>query len=238
MCGRFTQQRSPAELAELFGAEPSVEDPGARYNVAPTQDALVVVERDGDRRLTAYRWGLVPAWASSPAAGSRMFNARAETAATSPAFRDSLRRRRCVVPVDGFYEWRRAGGRRDPFLIRRRDGRPLALAGLWATWRDPATGAATRSFTILTTGPNELVRPLHDRMPVVLEGASWDRWLDTSAAGMEEVDGLLVPCPADLLEAYPVRRLVNDVRNEGVGLVEPAVGDPGNDPSHPTLDLA
>ncbi len=222
MCGRFTQQRPTTELAEIFDAEPTGDDPGARYNIAPTQDALVVVERDGDRRLVTYRWGLVPRWAMSAAGGARMFNARSETASTSPAFRDALVRRRCLVPVDGFYEWRRAGGRRQPFLVRQRDGNPLGLAGLWATWRDPATGTATRSFTILTTGPNELIAPLHDRMPVILDRADWDGWLDTSGAAPEDLLAMLGPCSPDLLEVFAVRPLVNDVRREGPELVERA----------------
>jgi putative SOS response-associated peptidase YedK len=221
VCGRFTQQRPTAELAELFGAETMVDDPGPRYNVAPTQEALVVVERDGERRLTAYRWGLVPVWAERISAGARMFNARAETAPTTPAFRDALGRRRCLVPVDGFYEWRREAGRRQPHLIRRRDGKPLALAGLWATWRDPATGAAIRSFAILTTRPNELVAALHDRMPVILPEDAWDAWLATSGGPPSgELLHLLAPCSSEVLEAFPVRPLVNDVRREGPELVE------------------
>jgi putative SOS response-associated peptidase YedK len=239
VCGRFTQQRPTAELAELFGAEPPVGDPGARYNVAPTQDALVIVEREGDRRLTPYRWGLVPSWATDPTAGSRMFNARSETAPTSPVFRDALARRRCLVPVDGFYEWRREGGRRQPYLLRRRDGLPLALAGLWATWRDPVTGVATRSFAILTTRPNELVGALHDRMPVVLERSAWDRWLATSAPPSDELLGLLAPCPSEVLEAFAVLPLANDVRRDGPELIEPAVNHAGGDPAEaaPTLGL-
>ncbi len=241
MCGRFTQQRPTAELAELFDAEPPVEDPGARYNVAPTQDALVVVERDGDRRLIAYRWGLIPPWATALSAGSRMFNARVETAPSSPAFRDAFARRRCLVPVDGFYEWQRTGGRRQPFLFRRRDGRPLALAGLWAVWREPASGAAVRSFAVLTTRPNDLVGAFHDRMPVVLEEDTWDRWL-AGAGTPSELLGLLAPCSPGVLEAYPVRPLVNDVRLDGPELVEP-IGPPVDSVPRPpepdpTLGLA
>jgi len=225
MCGRFTQQRPTAELAELFEARPLVEDPGARFNVAPTQDALVIVERDGERRLTAYRWGLVPAWSTGPSAGSKLFNARSETLATSPAFRDAFRRRRCLVPVDAFYEWRREGARRQPFLIRSKDGAPLALAGLWATWRDPETAQRHRSFTIVTTGPNEVIAALHDRMPVILDRSTWGRWLDTTTPDSGELEGFLAPCPSELLDVYPVARFVNDVRNEGPELVRPIASD-------------
>ncbi len=137
MCGRFTQERPASELAEIFGAEPLVDDPGAHYNVAPTDEALVVVQREERRAITAYRWGLIPHWAKEARVGSRMFNARAETITASPAFRDAFVRKRCLVPVDSFYEWKREGTVRQPYRIVRSDGRPLALAGLWAGWKDP-----------------------------------------------------------------------------------------------------
>jgi putative SOS response-associated peptidase YedK len=147
MCGRFSQQRPASELAEIFAAEPLVDDPGARFNVAPTDDALVVVQREDRRAITAYRWGLVPHWAKDLKTGSRMFNARAETLTTSPAFRDAFKRRRCLVPVDSFYEWKREGSVRQPYNVVRADGRPLALAGLWAgrTPRRRRSGAPSRS---------------------------------------------------------------------------------------------
>jgi len=226
VCGRFTQERPSADLAELFHAEPLVEDAGGHFNVAPTQDARIVVERAGDRRLTAYRWGLIPTWATDASAGSRMFNARAETAPTSPAFRDAFRRRRCLVPVDAFYEWRRdgsgrLGSRRQPYAIRHRDGSPLALAGLWSTWRDPATDELRRTFAILTTRPNEVMADLHDRMPVILDRQAWPTWLDTVGTDLGELRGLLVPSPAAELEAFPVSTLVNSVRNDGPELMRP-----------------
>lgn len=221
MCGRFTQERPSADLAELFDAEPLVEDAGGHFNVAPTQDARVVVERGGDRRLTAYRWGLIPAWATDASAGSRMFNARSETAPTSPAFRDAFRRRRCLVPVDAFYEWRRDGSTRQPYAIRHRDGSPLALAGLWSTWRDPATDELRRTFAILTTRPNELMAELHGRMPVILDRSAWPIWLDTVRTDPGELRGLLAPSPPDQLEAFPVSTLVNSVRNDGPELMRP-----------------
>ena len=178
MCGRFTQQRPASELAEIFSAEPLVDDPGPRYNVAPTDDALVVVQREERRAVTAYRWGLIPHWAENAKVGSRMFNARAETLTSSPAFRDALRRKRCLVPVDAFYEWRREGAVRQPYTIARADGRPLVLAGLWSGWRDPATETVRRTFTIVTTRPNDTIAELHDRMPVILDDAAWPIWLD------------------------------------------------------------
>ena len=150
MCGRFAQQRPASELAEIFAAEPLADDPGPRFNVAPTDEALVVVQREERRAITAYRWGLIPHWAEGAKVGSRMFNARAETLTTSPAFRDAFVRKRCLVPVDGFYEWKREGTVRQPFLIGRADGLPLTLAGLWSGWRDPATERVVRTFTIIT----------------------------------------------------------------------------------------
>ena len=218
MCGRFTQERPASELAEIFGAEPLVDDPGGHYNVAPTDEALVVVQRDDRRAVTAYRWGLIPHWATAAKVGSRMINARAETLTASPAFRDAFVRKRCLVPVDSFYEWKREGTIRQPYRIVRRDGRPLALAGLWAGWRDPADGTVRRTFSIVTTTPNHAIAGLHDRMPVVIEPEAWDRWLDPRPAESGELIGLLVPSKADL-DVYPVERLVNDVRRDGPELI-------------------
>ena len=221
MCGRFTQERPTSELAEIFEAQDLVGAPGERYNVAPTYEAAVVVQRDDRRAVTAFRWGLIPHWAEDPRIGNRMFNARAETLATSPVFREALRKRRCLVPVDSFYEWRREGKVRQPFRVVRSDRRPLALAGLWSGWRDPDTGEVRRTFTIVTTGPNDLMRPIHDRMPVVVPEEGWDRWLDPAHPDPGELGGLLVPAADGLLEAYPVSRAVNRVGNDGPALIEP-----------------
>ena len=221
MCGRFTQQRSAADLAALFDAEPLSDDLGSHFNLAPTQSAAIVVERADRRALTSYKWGLIPSWAKDPRIASRLFNARSETVATSAAFRSSFRARRCIVPVDGFYEWRRDGSGRQAFLIHRADGAPLALAGLWSAWHDPATAAVRRTFTILTTTPNELMATLHDRMPVILEPSTWAPWLDPNLTDLGELHGLLRPSPAEPLEAYPVRTLVNSVRNDGPELILP-----------------
>lgn len=219
MCGRFTQERPASELAEIFGAEPLIDDPGAHYNVAPTDEALVVVQRAERRAITAYRWGLIPHWASEAKVGSRMFNARAETITSSPAFRDAFIRKRCLIPVDSFFEWRREGTLRLPFRVVRRDGRPLALAGLWAGWRDPATETVRRTFTIITTTPNEALADLHDRMPVVIGEDAWDRWLDPAPRDRGELIGLLVPNESVDLEVYAVERFVNDVRRDGPELI-------------------
>jgi putative SOS response-associated peptidase YedK len=224
VCGRFTQTTDPAEVADAFDADLTDEARAlpARWNVAPTQDVAVVLPHEGGRRVEALRWGLVPAWASSPAIGSRLINARAETVATTPAFRVAIRRRRCLIPADGFYEWRRDGRRRMPFLARPVRGGPIAFAGLWSLWRDADTDEWLRSCAIVTTTPNAVLAQLHDRMPVVLERSAWERWLDVDA-DPGEVRAMLRPAPDDALRLVPVSPLVNDVRNEGARLVEPVV---------------
>ncbi len=221
MCGRFTQQRPASELAEIFGAEPLVDDPGGHFNVAPTDQALVVVQRDDRRAVTAYRWGLIPHWATDARVGSRMFNARAETLTASPAYREAFRRRRCLVPVDSFYEWKREGTIRQPYRVSQANGRPLALAGLWAGWHDPATDTVRRTFTIVTTTPSVSLADLHDRMPVVVSEEAWTRWLAPGMAGSGELLGLLAPNDAVELQIQAVSRLVNDVRQDGPALIEP-----------------
>jgi putative SOS response-associated peptidase YedK len=221
VCGRFSQQRPASELAEIFAAEPLADELGPRFNVAPTDEAYVVVQRADRRAVVAYRWGLIPHWAENAKSASRMFNARSEALARSPAFADALRRKRCLVPVDGFYEWQRLDGRRQPFTIGRADGAPLALAGLWAGWHDPAADRVVRTFTIVTTGPNDQLRWLHDRMPVVVPAESWDLWLDPDLADPSELRALLEPSDEVLLRIDPVRDLVNNVRNDGPELVEP-----------------
>jgi putative SOS response-associated peptidase YedK len=220
MCGRFTQQRPASELAEIFAAEPLAEELGARYNVAPTDDAFVVVQRGERRAITAYRWGLVPHWSDDPKGAARMINARAETITSSPAFRDAFERRRCIVPVDSFYEWKREGTVRQPYRVVATDGLPLALAGLWAGWRDPTTEQVRRTFTIVTTTPNDAIAGLHDRMPVILEAGAWDRWLG-EATDPGELRAMLQPTDGIGLRVYAVNRYVNDVRRDGPDLIEP-----------------
>ncbi len=221
MCGRFAQQRPSSDLAEIFDAADLADDPGGRFNVAPTDDAVVVVQREDRRAITRYRWGLIPHWATDRRIGSRQINARGERVASSPTFREAFRRRRCIVPVDSFYEWRTSGTTRQPFRIARADGRPLALAGLWAGWHDPDSDRVVRTFTIVTTTPNELVGQIHDRMPVVLDDDAWRRWIDPEIADVAELHGLLVPAPEGVLMTHPVSTLVNNVRNNGPELIAP-----------------
>ena len=171
--------------------------------------------------ITAYRWGLIPHWAESAKVGSRMINARAETLTSSPAFRDALLRKRCLVPVESFYEWRREGTIRQPYAIGRADGRPLVLAGLWSGWRDPAVDQVRRTFTIVTTTPNETMAPIHNRMPVVLADDEWATWLDPRLTDTGELLAMLEPRDDVELAVRPVSQLVNNVRNDGPELVVP-----------------
>jgi putative SOS response-associated peptidase YedK len=227
MCGRFAQPRSPEELARIFRATPVAELDGPQYNVAPTDPVAAVVERHGDRLVDRFDWGLVPFFADSPRNAARLINARSETVETSPAFRDAYKRHRCIVPADAFYEWRRHRNpdtgkvaRSEPFAIRRRDGEPLALAGLWAVWRNPETAERLYSCTILTTAPNATIERVHDRMPVILDAEDWDAWL-ADATPLAELRPLLRPAPDEPLEIYPVSPAVNNVRSEGPELLLP-----------------
>jgi putative SOS response-associated peptidase YedK len=219
MCGRFTQQATSSELARIFDAEDLAGDPGGRFNVAPTDPATVVVQRDDRRAVVSYRWGLVPGWSDDPRIASRAFNARAETLTTSPLFRDAFRRRRCLVPVDGFYEWRREGAARQPLRIHGANAAVLALAGLWTGRRDPATEAWLRTFTVVTTRPNGFMAGIHDRMPVIVPAGSWSRWLDPDT-DRSELRAMLEPRDDLELDAYRVPPLVNNVRNDGPALIE------------------
>jgi len=234
MCGRFAQTLSAEQIARFFDAEPRADDAGNRYNVAPTQNLLAVIEENDRRVVTTFRWGLIPPWADNPQVGSRMINARGETVAEKPAFRAAFRRQRCIIPAAAFYEWKTIGGRKIPHAIMRQDGKPMAFAGLWSTWRDPATGETIRSATIITTTANEALAPLHDRMPVILPESSWDAWLDPGFDNVGALKSFLGPCPADQLRAYPVSSRVNNVRNDGPDLlgadqgnsIAPQVADP------------
>lgn len=228
MCGRYTSTTPPADLAAYFHVDETVIDEplGERYNVAPTDPVYgVAASKDGSvRRLGTFRWGLVPFWAKDLSVGARLINARAETVLDKPAFRRPLERRRCIIPADGFYEWEAVGGskKKQPWYIRRRDGDVLAFAGLWDVWH-PGEGPDGRvvSCTIITTDANDAVRPLHDRMPVVLPPHEWDPWLDPHFDEMGALRSLLVPAPSELFELVRVSTAVNDVRNDGPQLLDP-----------------
>ena len=220
MCGRFTQAAPNEAIAELFQL-PSVPALAPRYNVAPTQEvAAVRAGAAGGRELVALHWGLLPSWARDRSAAARMINARAETLAEKPAFRAAFRSRRCLVVADGFYEWQRLGARKQPHFIGFADGRPFGLAGLWERWSGEG-GGPVESCTIVTTAANEVVAPLHDRMPVILEPGEFALWLDPEVREPEAVRPLLRPHAAAGMRAHPVGLLVNDPAHDAPACREP-----------------
>lgn len=223
MCGRYTLSTPTDLLSDLFELETAV-IVTPRFNIAPTQEAPVVrMDSDGKaRRLDLLKWGLVPFWAKDPSIGNRMINARSETVAEKPAFRVSFRKRRCLVLADGFYEWQATGGPKQPFFFHRGDGHPIAMAGLWDRW-DKGDPAPLETFTILTTTPNEVVAPVHKRMPVILDESAFDRWLDPEHEDTGSLSELLLPAPPETLQAVPVSTYVNNPTNEGPQCVEPIV---------------
>lgn len=229
MCGRYSLTTAPEAMRRLFEFE-NLPNLAPRYNIAPTQLAPVVRRRDGGgaRELVLLRWGLIPSWAKDASGGAKMINARSETAAEKPAFRAAFRARRCLVPADGFYEWRTEDGRKQPFRIGFRGGGAFAFAGLWETWavRDgPEAGTTVESYTILTTAANDKLRPIHDRMPVILPPADWDAWLDPATA-VPAAQALLRPHPPEPMAFYRVSIRVNSVRNDDADCIAPLNSPP------------
>lgn len=226
MCGRYAQFTPPGAIAELFGATLDIADLIPRYNAAPMQWLPVIRQRpSGERVLQILRWGLLPSWAKDETIANRLINARAETLAEKPSFRSAYRKRRCIVPADGFYEWAKRPDGKQPYYIHAPDGSILAFAGLWERWTRPADEEVIDSFTIVTTAANDLMRPLHDRMPVILAPEAVASWLDP-ASEPDALSDLLGPCPDELLALHPVTRAVGNVRNEGRDLIA-AVSDEG-----------
>lgn len=248
MCGRFVSASSPETIAEYFGAAFNGDTLGDNFNVAPTNDVYGVVAEpatspggapssDSGVQLEVFQWGLIPSWAKDRKIGSKMINARAETLGEKPAFKGVFRKHRCIIPMDGFYEWQAATEnspldakgkpRKQPMYIHRIDGEPLAVAGLWARWKDPAikevddvSDAWLHSATVVTTSANATMRPVHDRMPVILPRSVWAEWLDPEMHDTERLAGLLVPAADDILTMHPVSTDVNNVRNKGSHLVD------------------
>lgn len=204
MCGRFSLGLDPAEIAAALPGYELPADLAPRHNIAPSQP-VAVIPNTGARKVELFRWGLIPAWAKDPAIGNRLINARAETLSEKPAFRGAFRRRRCLILADGFYEWHAEPGRRakTPYYIRLTSGGLFAFAGLWETWQPPA-GAPVHSCTLITTTPNALIAPLHDRMPVILPEAVYALWLEPGEVPPARLQPLLAPYPAEALTAYPV----------------------------------
>ena len=220
MCGRYTLSTPVEKLAEEFDVSGPLPDLPPNYNVAPSQEvAAIVAGGDGERRLELLRWGLIPAWADDPGIGSRMINARSETAAEKPSFRRAFKERRCLIPADGFYEWQKTNGGKQPYHLKMRDGRLFAFAGLWESWKGDEEGEI-RSCTILTTDANDLVGEVHHRMPVILPPETYDLWLDPAVREAEQLLSVLGPYPTEDMEAYPVSRRVNNPSNDEPGCVE------------------
>ena len=224
MCGRYTLSSPSDDIALLFDL-PELPSLPPRYNLAPTQEAAVVrvTQPGGPRQLDLLRWGFIPFWAKEASIGNRMINARAESVAEKPAFKWSFQKKRCLVVADGFYEWKKEGKLKQPFLIHRQDGKPFAFAGLWSTWRDPQKAEPVETFTILTTDANDLMRPLHDRMPVIVDAEKFDLWLDPRVEDAMKLLPLLVPHGAEGFEAFPVSRAVNSPAHDEPDCIEPLV---------------
>jgi len=232
MCGRYSITQPVEAIQRVFhvGERPNLPP---RYNVAPTQDVPAVRRgEDGERHLALLRWGLIPFWADDASIGSRMINARAESAAEKNAFRTAFRRRRCLIVADGFYEWQKPatkGGRKQPYRVTLTDGGLFAFAGLWESWREPASGETVESCAILTTDANEDLAQIHERMPVILDPAGYETWLDPDADPVD-AQALLGPYPSERLTAYPVPTRVNAVANDDPAVIEP-LRDTGGTPS-------
>lgn len=219
MCGRFTLT---TEISELQKAFPWAEFPAQmtpRYNIAPSQPVAVIANHNPNR-IDFFIWGLIPSWAKEPQIGNRLMNARAETLTQKPAFRSAYRYRRCLILADGFFEWRKEGKRKTPFLIRLKSGKPFAMAGLWDRWQSP-DGSEILSCTIITTEANELVQAIHSRMPLILPSTEYSFWLEASETEISRLNALLQPYPAVEMEAFPVSDLVNHPNQDRIECIQP-----------------
>ena len=220
MCGRYSLIADISELQARFDFQGVKSEYVPRFNVAPTQQVLTVIAQDGARTGQYMRWGLIPPWAKDARIGSRMINARAETVAEKPSFRSALRRRRCLVLADGFYEWQKVGAYKRPMRIVMKSGEPFAFAGLWESWKDPS-GEAVRSCTIITTSANDQLRPIHHRMPVILPRDLEEFWLDSEVQEPSFLSQVLAPYPDNELDAYEVSTLVNTATNDDPAVIQP-----------------
>ena len=228
MCGRYRRTTKEEELAKLYGVRvPPARDVPISWNIAPGRDVLTLRfnAETGERSLDALRWGLVPHGAKDPKVGHRLINARSETVDKTPSYRQAFARRRCLIPADGFYEWRREAGRKIPFHIQMKDGLPFALAGLWEGWQDPVTAEWLRTCTILTCPANEIVERAHDRMPVILDPEQHAAWLGEEQSHF--LKAFLVPYPAGRMVMWETSARVNSAKEDDPGLIERRLGDQG-----------
>ncbi len=221
MCGRFTLFLDPSQLQDLFGLTGTPPPAWApRYNIAPTQPVAAIILNEGaQRELTHFQWGLIPSWSKDPAMGSRMINARAETIREKPAFRAALKRRRCLIPANGFYEWQKTGSAKTPMYITMKDGSPFAIAGLWEQWQSPQEDVI-RSCTLITTTPNSMMEKIHDRMPAILNPKDYDRWLAPGELPEMDLHHLLSPYAASKMKAVEVSRKVNSPKFDSAECIE------------------
>jgi len=224
MCGRYYRRSDKQQIAEAFRLGlPTTFEILPSFNVCPQsfQPIVRLDEESGERELTQARWGLVPFWAKDPKIAYNTINAKAETLSTSPAFREALKRRRCLVPLDGFYEWEPSGGKtKQPYAVSLTSGRLFGVAGLWDRWKDKASGEWLDTFTVITTDPNEVMEPFHNRMPVILRPEDFERWMEPGDPARLPVD-LLRPYPAEEMTAWKVGAAVGNVRNDHAGLIAP-----------------
>jgi putative SOS response-associated peptidase YedK len=221
MCGRFTLTIDPAHLQEAFPWAVIPNDLNPRFNIAPSQP-VAIIPNNGENRVTMYKWGLIPSWSKDPSIGERMINARSESLAEKPSFRNAYRRRRCLILADGFYEWKTNTGNKSkqPIYIRLNNNSPFAFAGLWEQWSAP-DGSEIRSCTIITTRPNSLLESIHNRMPVILHPESYKLWITHEDRPATELNELLVPYPSNEMLAYPVSKKVNSPLNDSADLITP-----------------
>ena len=225
MCGRFTLTIELKAIAERFSVQPpATANPTPRYNIAPSQ-MVIVIGNDGRRYMRQMRWGLIPSWAKDPAIGNRLINARAETIAEKPSFSNALKKRRCIIPADGFYEWQKLGKVKQPVRIVLKSREPFGLAGLWEQWISPANETVL-TCTIITTAANDLLQAIHDRMPVILNREDEARWLDPQLDDPAQLLPLLKPYPPELVEFYPVSPQINSPTVDVPGNIEPVNPNP------------
>ena len=230
MCGRYTVIANPEALRALFGYAEQPNFP-PRYNIAPTQPIAIVRLVDGQRRFALVRWGLLPSWVKDPKTFTLLINARGETVCDKPAYRAAMKRRRCLIPADGFYEWQKAGDRKRPFYVHAKSGEPLAFAGLWETWQGP-NGEELETAAIVTTAANGTLKPIHERMPVIVPREAFDLWLNCTDVDAKTAEALIAPAPEGLLEAYEISTAVNRTANDNPKLLEP-VGAAPPEPAKP-----
>lgn len=219
MCGRYTLVSNPEAIRALFRYAGLPNFP-PRYNIAPTQPIAVVRLSEGRREFALLRWGLIPGWVKDPREFSLLINARGESVLEKPAFQSAMRYRRCLIPFDGFYEWKRTGKRKQPHYIHARNGGPMAFAGLWESWMGP-NGEEMETAAIVTTAANHQLAPLHDRMPAILPPEAFDLWLDHRTTDAETAAALIAPAREDLLDVHPVSDRVNQAANDDAALIEP-----------------